>query len=386
MSKVFSSRTLVFALSDFFSLLISTLICYERKIIINLQISKATLENVIRGIKTIQKEKDIPADRMNIVIFGGEPLLVSNKGVPYWILEAAEQNNWKCVIVTNGSKVSNFMNIFEKLKDVISDFRITLDGPSQVHNSRRPFKGGKESFTVVVSAIDSLLKRNFQVKMQTIIGSGNINCLEELALFIEEKDWISLPSFQWRIEGSHDYANLDSQKDEISEAMMVKSVISLWKNYPSFHGKLKLESFKYLAHLAHSFGWLGQYKTYWGPKFGFCEPQKGFHYVFSTDGKIYHCPRTISNSDFCVGDARKGFSEKEAKMKHQTILNKEECRICSINTLCGGGCIVQKSYYSEMNCFAYVSSLVSEFVQLMKDDILERAVPDKIVSVNEIWA
>ncbi|MFZ2882170.1 MAG: radical SAM protein [Candidatus Moraniibacteriota bacterium] len=360
-------------------------ICYEKKILKNSQISRRVLEDVSSRIKKIQEEKNIPADKMNLIIFGGEPLLVSSRNILNWILETAERNNWKCVIVTNGSRVLNFMKVFERFREVISDFRITIDGPSHAHNLRRPFRGGKGSFTEVVSAVDSLLKRNFQVKVQTILGAGNADCLEELSSFIKDKGWLSLSNFQWRIEGSHDYANLDSRKDEITEAIMVKSIIELWENHPELRGKLKFESFKYLAHLTHSFDWLGRYKTYWGPKFGFCEPQKGFHYVFSTDGRIFHCPRTINNNTFCIGEASSGFSENEAKLKSKTFMEKEDCRICHIGPLCGGGCVVQKNNYPRMDCYAYVYRLISEFVDLMKERILERAIPDQIVSINELW-
>ena len=360
-------------------------ICYERQILDNVEISRPVLNETINCIKKIQQDSGISADRINLVIFGGEPLLVYDKSILRRIFESAYNNCWKCVIVTNGSLVPKFMKIFDEFRSCISDFRITLDGPSKIHNSRRPYRGGKKSFSNIVSAIDSLLKNNFQVKMQTIVGAGNIEYLDKLASFVESTKWLNMTNFQWRIEGSHDYANLDYQKDEISEAIMAKSVIDLLENRSRLQAKLKFESFKYLAHLTQSFGWMGQYKTYWGPKFGFCEPQKGFHYVFSPDGKIYHCPRTIGNVDFCVGETKSGFSDKELELKHKTILDKENCKFCDVSSLCGGGCVVQKNYYPEMDCRALVLSIISEFVRLMQDKILERTVPNQIVSVNDLW-
>lgn len=361
------------------------LICYERKILQKSQMSRETLQNVIGQIEKFQKERSIPSDRINMVIFGGEPLLVLNEEIIFWMLEAAQERGWKCVFVTNGSKVPRFLDTFDRFRDVISDFRITLDGPPQIHDSRRPLKGGGKTFEVVVSAIDILLKMGLQVKVQTIVGSGNIGYLEDMAVFIEEKGWPSFPNFQWRFEASHDYANLDSEKDEITEGRMVKSIIDLWDKHPLLRDKLKFESFKYLGHIAYAFGWLGKYKTYWGPKFGFCEPQKGFHCVFSTDGKIYHCPRTIDYEDFCFGDAISGFSQSKADLKRKAFNEKEKCRNCLLAPLCGGGCVVQKIHHPQMDCYAYVFSLISEFVELTKERILERAVPDQIVSVNELW-
>ncbi len=358
-------------------------ICYEKKTLEDSETTPKTLEDITQSICDFQQEHKIPDNRMNLVVFGGEPLCISDSGLIRQILETSAQHNWKDVIVTNGSKTRRFLDLFVEYSKTISDFRITLDGPQTVHDSRRPYCGGRGSFADVVNAIDLLLEKHFTVKMQTIMGSGNISYFEDLIAFVKERDWLNNPSFQWRIEGSHDYANLDSEKDEISEGKIVKKLIQSWQEHEELRGKIKFESFKYLGHIVKSFGWLGDYKTYFGPKYGFCEPQKGFHYVFSTNGNIYHCPRTINNLDFCVGNISDGISADE--LKHKTILDRPNCSPCSINTLCGGGCVVQKKYHLNLDCKEYALSVISEFVGLMRDKLLERAIPDKIVSINDGW-
>jgi uncharacterized protein len=360
-------------------------ICYERKILAKADLSPELLGNIGGFVKKFQEENKISPNRINLVAFGGEPLLAPDGSIIRRILDLSSVNGWKSVIITNGSKVMDFMDLFWEFKQTISDFRITLEGPQFIHDSRRPFRGGKGSSQGVVSAIDVLLDHGHQVKMQTILGGGNLAYLEELASLIEKWGWLDRPNFQWRIEGSHDYANLDSNKDEITEGRMVQGVIDLWNKNPKLRGKLKFESFKYLGHIAHSFGWLGDYKTYWGPKFSFCEPQKGFQYIFSTDGKIYHCPRTINNPDFCIGEATGGFSEKKDELKGQSILEKKQCLACPVNTLCGGGCVVRKKFYPDLNCQGHALAVIKDFVGIMKGEILQKARPNKIVSINDHW-
>jgi len=359
-------------------------ICYERKNLENSETTPRKLEDVIKTISNFQQEHNLPDNRINLVIFGGEPLCVSNINVVHQILDASSQHNWKDVIVTNGSRIKRFIDMFVEYSETISDFRVTLDGTQAVHDVRRPYRRGRGSFTDVVRSIDLLLEKHLFVKMQTILGSGNISCFEDLITFVEERDWLQNPFFQWRIEGSHDYANLDPEKDELSEGKIVQILIQSWEKHRELRGKIKFESFKYLGHIVRSFGWLGEYKTYWGPKYGFCEPQKGFHYVFSTNGNIYHCPRTINNPDFYVGDTQNGIVSEE-ELKHKTILDKPKCSSCSINTLCGGGCVVQKKYHPNLDCKEYVPSVISEFIDLMRDKILERANPNKIVPINDLW-
>jgi uncharacterized protein len=359
-------------------------ICYEKQILNNSEMTAETLENAIRAINDFQGQRVIPSNKINLIIFGGEPLCLSNPDIIRQILATATHYGWKVIIVSNGSRVAKFINLFSEYAKTISDFRITIDGPQTIHDSRRPYGGGQESFADVVEAIDLLLENNFLVKMQTVIGSGNIAYFEDLIAFIKEKGWLRNPFFEWRIEGSHDYANLDPEKDEISEAQIVQKLIYSRDSNQELPGKMKFESFKYLGHIVRSFGWLGNYNTYWGPKYNFCEPQRGFHYVFSTNGKIYHCPRTINNPEFCLGNADEGLARNN-DLKQQTILDKTKCVSCEINTLCGGGCVVQKKFYPDLACKDYALSIIIEFIALMTDKILERAVPDKIVSINSLW-
>ena len=366
-------------------------ICYERNVLENSDISCETITKIISFVKRFQEEKNISKERIRLVMFGGDPLCVSDRKIIEQILESSSKMEWKTIIVTNGSNIKKFMDAFIQYRDAISDFRITLDGEQKIHDARRPYRDGRGSFNDVIRAIDLLLENKFTVKMQTIIGAGNISRLDELILFAKDRGWLQNEHFHWRIEGSHDYANFDPKKDEISEGKIVRKLAQSWKEHEEIRGKTRFESFKYLGHITRSFGWLGDYKTYWGPKYGFCEPQKGFHYVFSVDGKIYHCPRTINDEEFYIGTAfytrtlDDGFQKDMKGLKDTSILERGKCLACSLNTLCGGGCVVQKKYYPDMDCRKYALSIISEFISLMKEDILERASPNEIVSVNNLW-
>lgn len=361
-------------------------ICYEKNARRDSETNMRTIEAIIDSVARFQQERNIPNQKVNLVLFGGEPLCVSNQGIIQKLLESSQERGWKDVIVTNGSLVNRYIDLFAAYPATISDLRVTLDGPEEVHNKRRPYKSGGESFDIVAGNIELLLKRGMPVKMQTILGAGNLTSLNQLIDFVKSRGWLRNPNFQWRIEGSHDYSNLDPEKDEISEGKIVRGLILSWREHQDLRGKMKFESFKYLGHIVRSFGWLGEYKTYWGPKHGFCEPQKGFQYVYSTDGKIYHCPRTINNPDFYLGDTESGLSPiRDTELKHRPILERAECRPCSINTLCGGGCVVQKKSYPSYRCEEYARSVISEFVGLMKEEISGRADTRKIVPINDCW-
>lgn len=358
-------------------------ICYEREKIGGGRLTTANLQQIITTIKHLQKRRHIKNQRIFLVIFGGEPLCLPNSAILEGIFKEALRNHWKCIIVSNGSLVNHHVKVLKKYQKVIADFRITIDGPKKIHNSRRPYQNSRGSFDDVVVAVELLLKNKFSVKCQTILGAGNIAYLKNIVKVFQKKKWLSNKYFSWRVEGSHDYANLDPKKDEVSEAKMVKQLIDLVQTYPILRDKMKFESFKYLSHIVSSFGWLGEYKTYWGPRFNFCDPQRGFHYVFSTDGAVYHCPRTINNRFYKLGRAGKFL--RAPNWRNKNILVKSKCRACPLNTLCGGGCLVQKRYQSNFNCQKYVLRLIQEFVVLMSKPILNLVKDNEVVSINKPW-
>ena len=209
-------------------------ICYEREKIGEGQLTADNLRQIIATIKYLQKIKHIKNQRMFLVVFGGEPLCLANPLILEKIFQEASKNHWKCIIISNGSLVSRHIKLFKKYRKAIADFRITVDGPKEAHNLRRPYRNGRGSFDDVISAIGLLLKNKFSVKCQTILGAGNIHHLKSIIKLFQKKKWLNNKYFSWRVEGSHDYANLDPEKDEVSEAKMVKRLIDLTQTYPIF--------------------------------------------------------------------------------------------------------------------------------------------------------
>jgi len=78
-------------------------------------------------------------------------------------------------------------------------------------------------------------------------------------------------------------------------------------------------------------------------------------------------------------------SSKNKQLKQKSILDKEKCLDCKLNTICGGGCIVQRMNYPNLDCQKHAFSTISEFINLTKDKILEKANPNKIVSISNLW-
>jgi len=62
-------------------------ICYEKQTLKNSETTPSKLEKIIKTISEFQEENQIPDKRMNLIVFGGEPLCVSNPNILDEILE-----------------------------------------------------------------------------------------------------------------------------------------------------------------------------------------------------------------------------------------------------------------------------------------------------------
>jgi len=81
-----------------------------------------------------------------ITLFGGEPLLPGNKykEMVTYFLEKAEFYNLDTAIVTNGYALNEYIDILKSKS--IREIQVTLDGAGEIHNQRRPLRGGDPTF------------------------------------------------------------------------------------------------------------------------------------------------------------------------------------------------------------------------------------------------
>ena len=100
-----------------------------------------------------------------ITIFGGEPLLPGNahRKLIRRIVDRANERHIGLAFVTNGYLVEEYLPILETAN--IREIQITLDGVGDLHDHRRPHRGGAPTFDRIVAGIDALLDRGIPVNL-----------------------------------------------------------------------------------------------------------------------------------------------------------------------------------------------------------------------------
>jgi len=268
-----------------------------------------------------------------ITVFGGEPLLGSPRQKEFisYIISKANESGLELSFVTNGYFLEEYCDILEKGR--VREVQVTLDGTGPVHNSRRFLKGGGETFDKIVNGIDACLERRIDINLRIVVDKENIQNLPELANFAIEKGWTSNPLFKTQIGRNYELHHCQSAPDKLFDR------ISLYENlYKLIQDNQHITEFYKPAYSVSKFLWEnGELPD---PLFDSC-PACKTEWAFDYTGNIYSCTATVGKRDESLGTFFPEVSLKEDMVQEwegRDVTSIKECRTCSVQLACGGGC------------------------------------------------
>lgn len=104
---------------------------------------------VIHGF--LERRVKTGAESIAVALYGGEPLLnptVASRVVRDLAKLSAEHSvSVETMLITNGTVLGKEV---EDVVEAVNTVQVTVDGPREVHDARRPFKGGQGSFTTIL--------------------------------------------------------------------------------------------------------------------------------------------------------------------------------------------------------------------------------------------
>lgn len=329
------------------------------------------IEKVLDFVAGEQKRQKIK--KVVIVMFGGEPLLPSAYKLNEQIMHSAKERGYKVRIVTSGSTLdSKYLALFEQYREVISDIDITLDGPEEIHNRLRPLKSGANSYQIIKKNMDTLIKNKFPVSAKVNVGKDNIEHLGEFFEFFAEYGWTKFPKFKILINFVKNFGGLEDQDQTLSESSaIIKLSSQIAKTSNEVKNKIQVDGVKLLNYLAHCF--LSRKLFSGEPRAAYCNPDSRTTYSIGPDCNIYSCNWMVGKKDFVETNI---LQEKAIEVKK----NPDQCIKCVISTLCGGGCMIERSQKDFFeNCRKNNLKMIADFV--------ERAAPQlkttKFIIINE---
>ncbi len=308
------------------------------------------LEAVLNVISTI-RSASMPKEKGVIVLFGGEPLLPTNRNSVMTTLNFAREKDFSVIIVSNGVLIERFREVLSSYRDIIEVIAISLDGPQAINDQRRKAKKGS-CFEQIVKGVNILLSEGLNVEVRPIVDRENIDFLPELASFIIGQRWTSYKNFSAKIAKTM----FPLQRAELgypfamsnSEFLIQLSILVKKCPVMAIFGRQWLGDFEPFVYLREILD--GQKVVM--PKLSGCKAITPGMYIFGPDNLIYPCLELVGIPQYATGRFYPSFEEfsiKEQWRKFKILKQSPKCKQCNLVTLCGGGCPLTYLVFGSQN-------------------------------------
>lgn len=271
-----------------------------------------------------------PGARLNLAFLGGEPL-VNRKVLRAATERAAELAGGRGAritfsITTNGTLLTeDDGRFFEQHGFAVT---ISIDGPQEVHDKLRPFKGGAGSYDAVMKRVAPLLKmqRRMQVSARVTVTPSNLSLRQTLDTFIAAG--FHSVGFSPMLSAPTGQGEMQSQDLEL----MLGEMIDCGREFERASRSGKRYPFANMVNAMREIH-RGTHRPY--P----CGAGAGYLGV-SADGDLAACHRFVGDEEGAMGSLDDGIdlSRQADWLATRHVHRQEPCQSCWARYLCGGGC------------------------------------------------
>ncbi len=341
--------------------------CYQNGMFDNPKMLKSdTVNELGRWIETYLSQYP-NLKQIGVCFFGGEPLLnyCGIKETCEIIRGISERYNIGMFtqLVTNGSIWDE-----EKMKSLLAYnltcVEITVDGPKEVHDIRRPFKNGSSSYQQVIDTI---------VKMAQYTKNGPISLLLRVNVDESNVDSITI----WLKELSQ---KLPKNRVEVVLAPVIDSVSYTVKDQTAPKKNL-VQEISEIYYDSKEHGFIVDIEI--GHR---CTFENEHQYVLVPEGNLFKCNAAAGIETFKVGSIYSNLNEtcnnvKDLIQDKMKLMTSEKCIHCTYMPYCRGGCRFQ-AYVSKTKLD---SSTFAECRRNQYDDLIKLKIKaDGIVERHEL--
>lgn len=264
---------------------------------------------------------------INVTWYGGEPLIakeiVWNMSEKFINICRKNGVNYAASMVTNGYLVDDVV-VESMIKARILNVQVTIDGPKEIHNSRRKLKINDEigTFDKIIEGIKKMISKNISVSIRINIDKINSDRVEELLDVLKSN----------HLEKCN--INFGHVRPYTSVCSSITSTCFNTEEYANMDVKLQF--------MLNSKGFKSSsYPHYPGTKANYCCADSVSSFVIDPKGNMYKCWNDVGNVSRKVGNVlekERHFNTLNTKYIFWSPFAFEECKECNILPICMGGC------------------------------------------------
>lgn len=302
----------------------SCVYCFEGNKKISNMMTDMTLELTLKYIDYLAHQK-----RVEIVFYGGEPLLENNREKILKVMDYYENNKRIYFrFITNGLNIPKYVDAFEKSRDKITRFVITIDGEEATHNLKRIRPDQSGTYQDIICSIRMLTNQNYHVTIRMNIDHESIhnikNSILEIQQLLEQKDNIDI-----NIHVIHYRYNAEFKEPSVLDLYQLSQEIKEISEVP--------------VSFSHPF--LQFCDVTWHEKKGYPHVNDGRcmynnSRIIDYNGDIYKCSEAMKEKELCIGNVTY-IQQIREDMKCIECKKNNECKQCDYYLICYGKCSIQ---------------------------------------------
>jgi uncharacterized protein len=306
--------------------------CYQKTLPRGARGSRMTAEFVDRFLSRHFPRLFPGVAKKNVLflLFGGEPLLPSNREAIARILAYARKHSIRVSVATNATMLAAMEDLIGPGR--IRNVQVTLDGDAEVHDRQRTSRSGRPTFEAIIAAIHRLIARKVVVFVRVHTHPGRPQTVRRLIRRLEKEGILGHPRVDVYFAPINSFHPLrDSRRNLEAFHRVFQEVAAKTRRPPS----LNLDFLKKI---------LGMRTRTVLPKVQFCSLGCDNARIVDFRGDIYDCYEEAGHRDRRIGTVSGGRLEyfplrKTYSRRH--LLHLPECLRCPMALLCGGGCARQ---------------------------------------------
>lgn len=285
-------------------------------------------------------EKQLENNKVRLVLYGGEPLLLQNYNKIEKVLSFAQKNNIKVKIITNGYLLDVFSKLLLKYKRNIDYLLITLDGDKDQHDLTRKKKNKEGTYKKIVENILMADKLKIKTKIRVNVGMENQKYIIDFLLHntICKTHDVSIHF----IENNRCLASNTSviaRKNRI-----IIDLYNICLNQKNL--TLEYPPLKQIDLMVNE-------DDFVLPLFDYCNSSNII--LFDNDGNMYNCTEACEDERFLMSNDETVY-----------YTNDHICKSCYLAPICGGGCRwkrYQSRIENDLSCQKEIINLIELFIK-----------------------
>lgn len=270
--------------------------------------------------------------QLQILCFGGEPLLLDNKSILDYIVK--KSSDMRMTVLTNGFHLLEYFNLLKTNR--INYIQVTLDGAEDLHNRRRRHMTGTPTYEKIMRGVEKCLDGGLPIRIRMNVDSSNFHeCLEHRDKLFE---LYGSTGQLFSVEVAPVFQMSNSEKQKVY-AKLYKLNFDKVSNSFSQQDKLIAPHRPVIDTFV--------YGTKPRPVFAYCYDHGKTLFV-DPYGDMYSCILSVGKKELAIGTYYPALTYKLNSIFTRDVSKVESCRKCKYTFICGGGCPLGLENYSDV--------------------------------------